>query len=128
MYSILKQTHMTFVLLAIIIFVMRFYWLKTGHVNAQKPLFKKIHLHTHLTIIVLGIVLMGLVQWNPFAQGGYWLLEKLIAFVAYFAMVQVALNEQTKKHIQWLAFIGTFGWLAFIAKLAFTKQAIFLVG
>jgi uncharacterized membrane protein SirB2 len=128
MYSILKHTHMTFIVLAIIIFILRFYWLKTDHINAQKPLFKKIHTHTHLAIILLGIALMGLAQWNPFALGGYWLGEKLVAFVAYFAMVQVALNPQTRKPIQWLTFIGAFGWLALIAKLAFTKQAIFLVG
>jgi len=119
---------MTFILLAIIVFVLRFYWLKSGHQNAQKPLFKKIHLHTHLAIMLLGVVLMLMVPWNPFALGGYWLSEKLIAFVAYFIMVQVSLNEQTKSHIQWLAFIGAFGWLAYIAKLAFTKQAILLVG
>ncbi|WP_299663189.1 SirB2 family protein [uncultured Psychromonas sp.] len=128
MYSILKHTHMTFILLAIVIFILRFFWLKSGHENAQKAVYKKIHLHTHLTIIVLGLALMGLLHFNPFVESGYWLLEKLIAFVAYFAMVQVALNEKTKKHIQWLAFIGAFGWLAYIAKLAFTKQAILLVG
>ena len=119
---------MTFILLAIIIFILRFYWLKSGHANAQKPVYKKIHLHTNLTIIILGLALMGLLHFNPFVESGYWLLEKLIAFIAYFAMVQVALNEKTKKHIQWLAFIGAFGWLAYIAKLAFTKQAILLLG
>jgi len=128
MYSILKHTHMSFILLAIILYILRFYWLKSGHVNSQKPLFKKIHTHTHLTIVVLGIALMALVHWNPFSLGGYWLLEKIIAFVAYFTMVQVSLNPNTKTHIQWLSFVGAFGWLAYIAKLAFTKQAILLVG
>ena len=128
MYSILKHTHMTFILLAIVMFIVRFYWLKSGHANAQKAVFKKIHIHTNVAIIVLGLALMGLLHFNPFATGGYWLLEKMIAFVAYFSMVQVALNAKTKTHIQWLAFIGAFGWLAYIAKLAFTKQAILLVG
>lgn len=120
---------MTFILLAIIVYILRFYWLKSGHANAQKAVYKKIHLHTHLTIIVLGILLMVTVPWVPSLDvGGAWLLEKLIAFVAYFAMVQVSLKEETKPNIQWLAFIGAFGWLAYIAKLAFTKQAILLVG
>ena len=128
MYSILKHTHMTFILLAIVMFIVRFYWLKSGHANAQKAVFKKIHIHTNVAIILLGLALMGLLHFNPFAEGGYWILEKMIAFVAYFSMVQVALNTNTKTHIQWLAFIGAFGWLAYIAKLAFTKQAILLVG
>ena len=129
MYSILKHTHMTFILFAIIVFILRFYWLKSGHPNAKKAVYKKIHLHTHLTIIVLGIMLMVIVPWVPsFNVTGAWLLEKLIAFVAYFVMVQVSLKEETKPHVQWLTFIGAFGWLAYIAKLAFTKQAILLVG
>lgn len=128
MYSILKHTHLTFILLAIIMFILRFYWLKSGHENAKKPVYKKIHLHSNVTIIALGIALMSLLHFNPFVENGYWLLEKLIAFVAYFIMVQVSLNEQTKSHIQWLTFIGAFGWLALIVKLVITKQAIFLVG
>ncbi|TEW46742.1 SirB2 family protein [Psychromonas algicola] len=128
MYSILKHAHLTFILLAVVMFILRFYWLKSGHPNSQKAVYKKIHIHSNVTIVVLGIVLMGLLHFNPLVASGYWLLEKLIAFVAYFIMVQVALKEQTKSHIQWLTFIGAFGWLIFIAKLAITKQAIFLVG
>ena len=67
MYSILKHTHMTFILLAIVMFIVRFYWLKSGHANAQKVLFKKIHIHTNVAIILLGLVLMGLLHFNPFA-------------------------------------------------------------
>lgn len=128
MYSILKHTHLTFILLAVIMFILRFYWLKSGHKNAQKAVYKKIHIHSNVVIVVLGVSLMGLLHFNPFVAGGYWLLEKLIAFIAYFVMIQVSLKEETKSHIQWLTFIGAFGWLAFIAKLAITKQAIFLVG
>jgi len=128
MYSILKYTHLTFILVAIIMFILRFYWLKSGHENAQNQVYKKIHIHANLAIVVLGAALMVLFQFNPFTEGGYWLLEKLIAFVVYFYMVQTALNENKKSHIQWLTFLGAFGWIAFIGKLAVTKQALFLVG
>ena len=128
MYSILKHTHLTFILLAVIMFILRFYWLKSGHENAQKALYKKIHIHTNVTILLLGFALMGLAHFNPFSEGGYWLLEKMLAFVAYFIMVQKALSDKSASHIQWLTFIGAFGWLAYIAKLGFTKQAILFVG
>ena len=128
MYSILKYTHFTFILVAIIMFIVRFYWLKSGSVNSQKQVYKKIHIHSNLAIVVIGVGLMILLQFNPFIESGYWLLEKIIAFVVYFFMVQTALNEDKKSPIQWLAFIGVFGWLAFIGKLAVTKQALFLVG
>lgn len=126
MYLLLKHTHMTLVLLAIVVFILCFFWLKTGHKNAQKVLFKKILLHTHLTIAALGLALMWLLHFNPFDTYNFWLLEKIFAFVVYLGMVQIALNEKTKPHIQWLTFLGAFGWLIYIAKLAITKQAILL--
>lgn len=128
MYSILKHTHLTFILLAVILFIVNFYWLKTDHANAQKPIFKKMLLHTHITIIALGISLMGLLQINPFSDSGFWLLEKMVALVAYILLVSVALNNKKRAGMQYLAFIGAFGWLAYMASLAFSKQAIMLVG
>lgn len=128
MYSFLKHTHMTLVLLAVCVFILCFFWLKTGHKNAQKVVFKKILLHTHISIAVLGLALMWMLHLNPFNTPNFWLLEKILAFIIYLSMVQMALNEKTKSHIQWLTFLGAFGWLVYIAKLAITKQAILLVG
>ena len=128
MYSFLKHTHLTFILLAVLLFIMRFYWLKTGHKNAQKVIFKKIMLHTHITILVLGLLLIAVLQINPFADHGFWLLEKIGAFIAYILMVSVALDESKKSGMQFLAFLGAFGWLTYIAHLAISKQALLLVG
>ncbi|MEI6897738.1 MAG: SirB2 family protein [Psychromonas sp.] len=128
MYSFLKHTHLTFILIAVILFLVNFYWLKTGHENAQKVIFKKALLHTHLAILLLGAALLWLLQLNPFAEHGYWVLEKIIAFGAYIAMVKNALNENKNTKIQIISFLGALGWLAYIGKLAMTKQAILLVG
>lgn len=128
MYSILKHSHLTFVLLAVVLFVVLFYWMKTDHINAQKSIFKKILKHIHFTILLLGALLMWLMQINPFSEPGFWLLEKIGAFGAYIMMVSVALNSNKSKGMQTLAFLGAFGWLAYIAKLALSKQAILLIG
>lgn len=128
MYSFLKHTHFTFILLAVLLFMLSFYWQKTDHKNAQKVIFKKILLHTHLAILLLGLMLMWFLQINPFATYGFWLLEKIGAFAAYMVMVSVALDQSKSKGIQFLAFIGAFGWIAYIAKLAISKQAILLIG
>lgn len=128
MYSFLKHTHLTLILIAVVLFVVNFYWLKTGHKNAQKPVFQKMLLHTHLTIILLGIALIALLDINPFSEPSYWLLEKIIAFGAYIAMVKNSLNADKSTKLQAISFIGAFGWLAYIANLAITKQAILLVG
>lgn len=128
MYSILKHTHLTLILIAVILFVVNFYWLKTGHKNAQKVIYQKALLHTHLAVVLLGASLLWLLQINPFAEHSYWALEKIIAFGAYIAMVKSALNENKGTKMQVLSFLGAFGWLTYIGKLALTKQAILLVG
>lgn len=119
---------MTLILIAVVLFIVNFYWLKTDHKNAQKPVFKKILLHTHLTIFLLGAGLVWLLQINPFAETGYWLLEKLVAFVFYLIMVKSALSDNKPPKMQLISFIGALGWLAYIVKLALSKQAILLVG
>lgn len=128
MYGFLKHTHLTLIIIALVLFVLNFYWLKTGHKNAQKPVFKKILLHTHLTILLLGACLAWFLQINPFSENGYWVLEKAIAFTAYIVMVKSALTENKAAKLQVISFLGALGWLAYIGKLAMTKQAILLVG
>ncbi|HEY5716163.1 MAG TPA: SirB2 family protein [Psychromonas sp.] len=128
MYGILKHAHLTLILIAVVIFILSFYWMESGHKNAQKPIFKKILLHTHLTIILLGLALMGVLQLNPFASENFWLLEKLVALVGYLILVKVALHEKTRKGMQFLAFAGALGWIFYIGQLAFSKQAIILLG
>jgi len=128
MYSILKHTHLTLILIAVILFVVNFYWLKTGHKNAQKPIFQKMMMHTHVAIFLLGASLLLFLQLNPFAEYGYWALEKMLGLVAYIVMVKNALNENKTTTMQFVSFIGAFGWLAYIGQLAISKQAILLVG
>lgn len=128
MYGFLKHAHLTLILIAVVLFIINFYWLKTGHKNAKKEMFQKALTHTHLTIIVLGVGLIWFLQIDPFSEYSYWLLEKIIAFGAYIMMVKIALNENKSTTIQVISFIGAFGWLAYIGKLAVSKQAILLVG
>jgi len=128
MYGILKHAHLTLILIAVVLFVLCFYWMESGHKNAQKVIFKKILLHTHLTIIVIGLALAGFLQINPFESQNFWLTEKMVALVGYLILVKVALNEKTRKGMQFLAFAGALGWVVYIGQLAFSKQAIILVG
>jgi len=128
MYGFLKHTHLTFILIAIVLFILCFYWQATGHKNAQKVIFKKILMHTHLTILLLGLGLIGVLHINPFESQNYWLIEKIGAFVGYLILVGVALNEKTRKGMRYFAFAGAFGWIAYIGQLVFSKQAILLLG
>ncbi|PKH03808.1 hypothetical protein CXF72_04335 [Psychromonas sp. MB-3u-54] len=128
MYSFLKHTHLTLILIAIVLFVLCFYWRVTDHKNAQKVIFKKMLLHTHLTIALLGLGLMGVLQINPFDSQNYWLIEKIGAFIGYLILVNVALNEKTRKGMRFFAFVGACGWIVYIGQLVFSKQAMILLG
>lgn len=128
MYGFLKHTHITLVLIAIVLFLLCFYWMATGHKNAQKVIFKKILLHTHLTIVLVGLALMGVLHINPFESQNYWLVEKIGAFIGYLILVNVALNEKTRKGMQFFAFAGALGWIVYIGQLVFSKQAMILLG
>ncbi|MFT7053353.1 MAG: putative membrane protein SirB2 [Psychromonas sp.] len=128
MYGFLKHTHLTLILIAIVLFVLCFYWRVTNHKNAQKVIFKKILLHTHLTIVFIGLGLMGVLHINPFESQNYWLVEKIGAFIGYLILVNVALNDKTRKGMRVLAFVGAFGWIFYIGQLVFSKQAMLLLG
>ena len=128
MYGFLKHTHLTLILIAIVLFVLCFYWIVTGHKNAQKVIFKKMLLHTHLTIALIGLGLMGVLQINPFESQNYWLIEKIGAFIGYLILVNVALNEKTRKGMRFFAFFGACGWIVYIGQLVFNKQAMILLG
>ncbi|MFT6349513.1 MAG: putative membrane protein SirB2 [Psychromonas sp.] len=128
MYSFLKHTHLTLILIAIVLFFLCFYWIVTDHKNAQKVIFKKMLLHTHLTIALLGLGLMGILQINPFESQNYWLTEKIGAFIGYLILINVALNEKTRKGMRFFAFFGAFAWIVYIGQLVFSKQAMILLG
>lgn len=128
MYSFLKYAHVALVIFAVSVFTVCFLWQKMGHRNATKPLYKKMMVHSYAAIFLIGVILTLFLQINPFVNEGFWLIEKAAAFVAYIVMVSVALDKSKRKGMQNLAFIGAFGWLAYIGRLAMSKQAILLVG
>lgn len=115
------------VTLAVILFVVSFIRLKMNLNNGITLLMTKLLAVSHIAILVLGLSLLVIMKINPFQSEYYWVLEKIIAFGAYIAIVKVALNPKTEIKLQWLTFLGAFGWLAYIGKLAISHQAILLV-
>ncbi|WP_094752098.1 SirB2 family protein [Psychromonas sp. CD1] len=128
MYAFLKHAHLTLILIALILFMLNFFWLQWGHKNAQKVIFKKILLCFNLAILVFGMALLWLLNIDPFVHSGFWMLEKMMAFVVYLFIVHVALDAQKSRYMQWLSFVGALAWLGYIMQLVTMKQAILLVG
>ncbi|WP_199609329.1 SirB2 family protein [Flocculibacter collagenilyticus] len=123
MYMAVKHLHLTFVLLSVSLLVLRFAWMLKSSPMLEKRWVKIVpHINdTLLLISAFGLCFM--ISQYPFQDK--WLTEKIFAVVAYILMGTMALKGRTTQ-LRWIAMLGAFGWLGLIAKLAVTKQPIFL--
>ncbi|HIP76534.1 MAG TPA: hypothetical protein EYH12_05320 [Psychromonas hadalis] len=122
----MKHIHMTLVALAVILFVVQFVLMKLDKNPDLRRLLKRGLTFSHIAILLIGFILLWELSLNPLSETGYWVLEKIIAFGAYIAMVNIALKPTTAANLQILTFLGAFGWLAYIGKLAVSHHAILL--
>lgn len=128
MIETVKHIHILVAGIAVFLFVVSFIRLKMDLHEGITPLLQKLLTIANIVLVLLGLILMSLLQINPFERQNYWLLEKIVAVGFYIAMIKVALNIKSTKKLQYLTFLGAFGWLAYIGKLAVSHQAILLVG
>jgi uncharacterized membrane protein SirB2 len=123
MYMAYKHFHLLMVVLSVSFLLLRFALsLKPAAILHTK--FFRIAPHIVDTLLLLSAVaLMLTIQQYPFVNA--WLTEKLLALLAYIALSAMALKGRTKA-IRWLCFLGAFGWLALMVRVAITKQPVFL--
>jgi len=89
MYLALKNAHIVFIILSILLFNYRFL-LKT----LNKPISKVIKIIPHINdtfLLVSGISMAYIVSFNPLEQP--WLMAKIIALVLYIGLGMVALKK-----------------------------------
>jgi uncharacterized membrane protein SirB2 len=122
----MKQIHMMLVVVAVILFVVQFILMKLNKNPDLQTLLKRGLTFSHISILLIGFTLLWELSLNPISEPGYWALEKIIAFGAYIALVNISLTPKTAANLQILTFLGAFGWLAYIGKLAVSHQAILL--
>lgn len=123
MYMAYKHLHLLMVVLSVSFFLLRFVLsLKSAAILQRK--FFKIAPHVIDTLLLISaIMLMLTLQQYPFVQS--WLTEKLIAVLAYIALGVMAFKGRTAA-IRWICFLGAIGWLGLAARVAISKQAVFL--
>ncbi|MDX7739982.1 SirB2 family protein [Aeromonas dhakensis] len=126
MYFAIKHLHLLLIGLAVLMFMLRFYWLQTGSSRAASARTLKMSGWLNGLVVLSGVLLCMVLDLNPLNNATPWLSEKLtailvVAFLAFLAMM--ALRLARSNGIRWFAFLGALGWLFFIAKLAVYKQA-----
>lgn len=124
LYPVFKHTHMMFVALSVLFFVVRFsLHLRQSPIMDKK--FVKIAPHVIDTFLLLsGLVLCFSIKQYPFVDP--WMTEKLSAVVAYILLATIALKANRNKLFKVFAALGAIGWVVYAAKLAVFKQAVLL--
>lgn len=85
----------------------------------------KITPHINDTMLLLvGIGMAVMLKINPLEYT--WLLEKIIALVAYIFTGYYTLKLARNKAMRIFGYLGAIGWILLIVRIAMTKQNVFL--
>ena len=123
MYVVLKHLHLTLIVGAVLMFMLRFYWAQTGSIFARNGRALQAGGWLNGLVVLSGVLLCMVLDLNPLNNGIPWLSEKLSAVLAVAFLGMMALRLARSNSIRWFAFLGALGWIFFIAKLAVLKQA-----
>ena len=123
MYVVLKHLHLTLIVGAVLMFMLRFYWAQTGSIHARNDRVLQASGWLNGLVVLSGVLLCMVLDLNPLNNGIPWLSEKLSAVLAVAFLGMMALRLARSNSIRWFAFLGALGWIFFIAKLAVQKQA-----
>lgn len=120
----MKHLHMTLALISISLFTLRFFWTLTASKQLDKK-WVKITPHIIDTLLfTIGLAMMFKLALNPFEQ--LWLGEKLIAIAAYIFTGYYTLKVARNRVMQVFGYLGAVGWFMLVARLAMSKEQIFL--
>ncbi|HEA3087019.1 SirB2 family protein [Aeromonas dhakensis] len=123
MYFAIKHLHLLLIGLAVLMFMLRFYWLQTGSSRAASARTLRLRGWLNGLVVLSGVLLCMVLDLNPLNNATPWLSEKLTAILVVAFLAMMALRLARSNGIRWFAFLGALGWLFFIAKLAVYKQA-----
>lgn len=123
MYFAFKHLHLVLIAAAVLMFILRFYWVQTGSGRAYSAQTMKLAGWLNGLVILSGVLLCMVLDLNPLNNGTPWLSEKLTSVLVVAFLAMMALRLARSNAIRWFAFLGALGWIFFIAKLAVLKQA-----
>lgn len=124
-YPLIKNLHLLTVAVTILLFLLRFYWQRTGSAMLQRR-WVRILPHVNDTLLLLsGASLVMITHFYPFSPQGSWLTEKLLGVIIYISLGSVALSRRPRSdRTRWIAFIVALIALVTIIKLALSKMPL----
>lgn len=121
LYPVLKQLHVTCVVLTAGGFLLRGAWMLRGSPLLQHPVSRVLPHVNDTLLLAAGMGLMLLLHQYPFVDG--WLTAKLLGLLAYIALGTIALKRGHTKGIRIAALGGALLTLGYLVGVAVTRNA-----
>lgn len=122
MYMAVKHIHLTLIAVSVLFFITRYIWVMTDSAMMQKKWVKVVPHIVDTLLLTSALVLCVILTQYPFVTA--WLTEKLIGLILYIGFGLLALKLGKDKKIKTVGFVLAIATIAFMGKLAVTKQAV----
>jgi len=126
MYPIIKNIHVSSVVLTFLFFFLRGIWMLQDNSVLQQRWVKILPIFIDTTLLLSGISLIIILHQYPGTQT--WLTAKLVALLIYIIIGSIALKRGKTKTIRATAFLLALATFFYLVSVALTRTAIpFLV-
>ncbi|MBE5251441.1 SirB2 family protein [Mixta mediterraneensis] len=124
-YPLIKQLHLLTVAITITLFLLRFYWQRSGSAMLTRRWVRILPHVNDTLLLVSGAMLVMITHFYPFSPQGSWLTEKLLGVIIYIALASVALSRRPRTdRTRWIAFLIALIALVIVIKLAVSKMPL----
>jgi uncharacterized membrane protein SirB2 len=117
-YVLLKQAHISFALISIAGFVLRWAWSMKGSRWACHRLTRTVPHVIDTLFLASGLGLAFTIEQYPFVSG--WLTAKVIGLLAYILLGMAAMSTRIPRSVRvagFLAAVSSFAWIVSVARL-----------
>ncbi len=126
MYYVIKNLHVTCVVLSATGFLLRGLWMMTGSPLLQHRLTRVLPHLVDSLLLLSAIALAVMIQQYPFSAG--WVTAKVFGLLAYILLGTVALKRGRTLGMRTTAFVGALLVYAWIVSIALTKNPAGFLG
>ena len=124
-YPLIKQLHLLTVAITITLFLLRFYWQRSGSAMLTRRWVRILPHVNDTLLLVSGAMLVMITHFYPFSPQGSWLTEKLLGVIIYIALASVALSRRPRTdRTRWIAFLIALIALVIVIKLAVSTMPL----
>ena len=114
---------MTIAVISVSLFTLRFVWLLANSAQRDKKWLKIAPHVVDTFLLLLGLAMAVKLAINPLEQ--LWLMEKILAVVAYIFTGYYTLKLARNRMMQVFGYLGAMGWVLLIVRIAITKETVF---